>query len=143
MRVFGIQRERLAVGDRRGPRIAGGARIVADAGVGNAVAGITGRRRVGRGAAQICEDNRRGEHAHAASVAIRERARTVWDGRTDPDTAHRVQRHASGGTGSIATSLAADPTRVQGAYTVTVTNGDGMVASLTCALHIVAEPHPG
>lgn len=43
---------------------------------------------------------------------------------------------------SIATSLAADPARVQGAYTVTVTNGDGMVASLMCALHIVAEPPP-
>jgi hypothetical protein len=43
---------------------------------------------------------------------------------------------------SIATSLAADPTRVQGAYTVTVTNGDGMVASLSCALHILAEPPP-
>lgn len=43
---------------------------------------------------------------------------------------------------SIATALAADPTRVQGAYTVTVTNGDGMVAALTCALHIVAEPPP-
>ena len=43
---------------------------------------------------------------------------------------------------SIATALAADPARVQGAYTVTVTNGDGMVASLTCALHIVAEPPP-
>ena len=43
---------------------------------------------------------------------------------------------------SIATSLAADPTRVQGAYTVTVTNGDGLVASLTCALHILAEPPP-
>lgn len=43
---------------------------------------------------------------------------------------------------SITTTLAADPTRVQGAYTVTVTNGDGMVASLMCALHIVAEPPP-
>ncbi|HEX8112935.1 MAG TPA: hypothetical protein VF516_34625, partial [Kofleriaceae bacterium] len=43
---------------------------------------------------------------------------------------------------SVATTLAADPTRVQGAYTVTVTNGDGMTASLTCALHIVAEPPP-
>ncbi|MDB4954785.1 MAG: hypothetical protein JWO36_2354 [Myxococcales bacterium] len=43
---------------------------------------------------------------------------------------------------SIATLLAASPTRVQGAYTVTVTNGDGMVASLTCALHILAEPPP-
>lgn len=43
---------------------------------------------------------------------------------------------------SVATSLAADPTRVQGAYTVTVTNGDGMVASLTCAFHITAAPPP-
>ena len=43
---------------------------------------------------------------------------------------------------SIATSIAASATRVQGAYTVTVTNGDAMVASLTCALHIVAEPPP-
>lgn len=43
---------------------------------------------------------------------------------------------------SIATTLAADLTRVQGAYTVTVTNGDGMVASLACALHILAEPPP-
>jgi hypothetical protein len=43
---------------------------------------------------------------------------------------------------SIATALAADPNRVQGAYTVTVTNGDGMIASLMCALHIVAEPPP-
>jgi hypothetical protein len=43
---------------------------------------------------------------------------------------------------SIATSLGVDPTRVQGAYTVVVTNGDGMVASLTCALHILAEPPP-
>ena len=43
---------------------------------------------------------------------------------------------------SIATSLAASTTRVQGAYTVTVTNGDGMVASLACALHILAEPPP-
>lgn len=43
---------------------------------------------------------------------------------------------------SITTLLGADVNRVQGAYTVTVTNGDGMVASLTCALHIVAEPPP-
>ena len=43
---------------------------------------------------------------------------------------------------SITTSLAADPTRVQGLYTVNVTNGDGMTASLTCALHILAEPPP-
>jgi hypothetical protein len=43
---------------------------------------------------------------------------------------------------SIATALAVDPTRVQGAYTVVVTNGDGMVASLSCALHILAEPPP-
>jgi len=43
---------------------------------------------------------------------------------------------------SIATSLAADPARVQGAYTVTVTNGDGVMASLTCALHIAASPPP-
>jgi hypothetical protein len=43
---------------------------------------------------------------------------------------------------SIATTLDVDPTRVQGAYTVTVTNGDGLVASLTCALHILAEPPP-
>jgi hypothetical protein len=43
---------------------------------------------------------------------------------------------------SIALSLAGDPARIQGAYTVTVTNGDGMVASLPCALHIVAEPPP-
>ena len=43
---------------------------------------------------------------------------------------------------SIATLLAADVTRVQGAYTVRVTNGDGMIASLTCALHILAEAPP-
>lgn len=43
---------------------------------------------------------------------------------------------------SIATQLAADLTRVQGVYTVTVTNGDGMVASLTCAFHILAVPPP-
>lgn len=43
---------------------------------------------------------------------------------------------------SIAISLAADPTRVQGLYTVTVTNGDGMVASLSCALRILAAPPP-
>ncbi|HEX2685883.1 MAG TPA: IPT/TIG domain-containing protein, partial [Kofleriaceae bacterium] len=43
---------------------------------------------------------------------------------------------------SLVTALAIDPTRVQGAYTVTVTNGDGMVASLTCALHVLGEPPP-
>ena len=43
---------------------------------------------------------------------------------------------------SITTVLAADTTRVQGLYTVQVTNGDGMQAELMCALHIVAEPPP-
>ena len=43
---------------------------------------------------------------------------------------------------SITTTLAADPTRVQGLYTVQVTNGDGMQAQLMCALHILAEPPP-
>jgi hypothetical protein len=43
---------------------------------------------------------------------------------------------------SIATSLPADPARVQGAYTVTVTNGDGAMASLMCALHVVASTPP-
>lgn len=43
---------------------------------------------------------------------------------------------------SITTVLAADATRVQGLYTVQVTNGDGMQAELTCALHILAEPPP-
>src|SRR3569623_1217452 len=43
---------------------------------------------------------------------------------------------------SITTVLAADSTRVQGLYTVQGTNGDGMQASLTCALHILAEPPP-
>src|SRR3569623_226816 len=43
---------------------------------------------------------------------------------------------------SVTTVLAADTTRVQGLYTVQVTNRDGMQASLTCALHILAEPPP-
>jgi hypothetical protein len=43
---------------------------------------------------------------------------------------------------SITTTLAADTTRVQGLYSVDVTNGDGMMASLHCALHILAEPPP-
>ncbi|HSN30235.1 MAG TPA: hypothetical protein VLT45_28300, partial [Kofleriaceae bacterium] len=43
---------------------------------------------------------------------------------------------------TITTTLAADTTRVQGLYTVQVTNGDGMHAQLMCALRIVAEPPP-
>src|SRR3569623_715819 len=43
---------------------------------------------------------------------------------------------------SITTTLAADTARVQGLYTVQVTNGDGMQAQLMCALHILAEPPP-
>jgi hypothetical protein len=43
---------------------------------------------------------------------------------------------------SITTSLAADPNRAQGLYTVNVTNGDGMTASLTCALRILAAAPP-
>lgn len=43
---------------------------------------------------------------------------------------------------TITTSIAADLTRVQGIYTVTVTNGDALVASLTCAFRIVADPPP-
>lgn len=50
---------------------------------------------------------------------------------------------ASAVTGTaITTSLAADPDRVQGLYTVNVTNGDGMTASLMCALRILAAPPP-
>lgn len=43
---------------------------------------------------------------------------------------------------AIATTVPADPTRAQGLYTVTVGNGDGQTASLTCALQVVAEPPP-
>ena len=43
---------------------------------------------------------------------------------------------------TIATSLAADPDRVQGLYTVNVTNGDGMTASLMCAFRILAASPP-
>lgn len=58
-----------------------------------------------------------------------------------PDTTYDLTAGSTTST-TIATVLAASVDRVQGAYTVTVTNGDGMVASLTCALHIVAEPPP-
>ena len=58
-----------------------------------------------------------------------------------PGTAYDLAAGAVTAT-SIATSLAADPARVQGAYTVTVTNGDGLVSSLQCALHIIATPPP-
>ena len=43
---------------------------------------------------------------------------------------------------SITTLLGMDVTRVQGLYTVTVTNGDGMIDTLDCALRIVAAPPP-
>lgn len=58
-----------------------------------------------------------------------------------PSTTYTLTVGAATAT-SITTVLAASTTRVQGAYTVSVTNGDGMVASLQCALHIVAEPPP-
>lgn len=58
-----------------------------------------------------------------------------------PGTHYELTPGASTTT-SITTQLAADPMRVQGVYTVTVTNGDGMVVSLSCAFHIVAEPPP-
>ncbi len=43
---------------------------------------------------------------------------------------------------TITTLLAMDVSRVQGLYTVTVTNGDGMIDTLDCALRIVAAPPP-
>ena len=43
---------------------------------------------------------------------------------------------------SITTTLPAAVDRVQGLYTIAVTNGDGMMASLTCALRILAAPPP-
>ncbi|HEU4731566.1 MAG TPA: IPT/TIG domain-containing protein [Kofleriaceae bacterium] len=58
-----------------------------------------------------------------------------------PGTAYDIPAGAVTGS-SIAMTLAADPTRVQGAYTVTVTNGDGLTASLPCALRIVTDPPP-
>lgn len=58
-----------------------------------------------------------------------------------PGTVYDLVAGATSAT-SIATALLADPARVQGAYTVTVTNGDGTAASLSCALHILAEPPP-